>query len=99
MARLFNACYVKPEDAKNPLASPVFATKDELAGLPPALVILAGGDSLHDEGAKYVEMLKEANVPTESKDYPNVPHGFTHRDGPETADACARMTAFIKKLS
>jgi acetyl esterase len=38
MARLFNMCYVKPEEAKDPLVSPVFATKEQLTGLPPALV-------------------------------------------------------------
>ncbi|MDR2749490.1 MAG: alpha/beta hydrolase, partial [Clostridiales bacterium] len=97
MARLFNMCYVKPEEAKDPLVSPVFATKEQLTGLPPALIILAGGDSLHDEGAAYVKMLKDANVEVQSKDYPNVPHGFTHREGPETSDACALMTAFIKR--
>ncbi|MDR2752667.1 MAG: alpha/beta hydrolase [Clostridiales bacterium] len=97
MSRLFNMCYVKPEEAKDPLASPVFASRDDLVGLPPALVILAGGDSLHDEGAKYIEMLKDANVPVESKDYPNVAHGFTLKPGPETTDACALMSGYIKK--
>jgi acetyl esterase len=99
MSRMFNACYVKPEEAKDPLASPVFAKREDLAGLPPALVILAGNDSLHDEGARYIEMLKEAGVPVESKDYPGVPHGFTLKPGPETTDACALMSAYIKKKS
>ena len=60
MALMFNACYVDPAQAKDPYVSPVYATQEDLAGLPPALFILAGGDSLHDEGLKYCEMLKTA---------------------------------------
>ena len=50
MALMFNACYVDPVQAKDPYVSPVFATQEDVEGLPPALFILAGGDSLHDEG-------------------------------------------------
>ena len=44
MALMFNACYVDPAQAKDPYVSPVYATQEDLAGLPPALFILAGGD-------------------------------------------------------
>jgi len=76
-ARLFNAMYIAPEESKNPLASPVFASIDQLVGLPPALVITAGFDGLCDEGEKYVGMLREAGVEVVATRFINSIHGFT----------------------
>ncbi|MED4161802.1 alpha/beta hydrolase [Halalkalibacterium halodurans] len=77
MARLFNASYVETEeDARNPLASPLFA--ESLQGLPDALVITAERDSLAAEGEQYAERLKQAGVKVTYKDYKGMPHGFTH---------------------
>ena len=97
MAQVFNDCYVDPSQAKEPFVSPVYASQAELEGLPPALFILAGRDSLHDEGLKYCSMLKAAGVVTECYEYPNAEHGFTYKPSPDTSDACARMAAFLKK--
>jgi acetyl esterase len=55
----------------------VYATKEELAEHPPALVILAGMDSLHVEGLKYANKLKVAGVPAEVHDFPNAVNGLT----------------------
>jgi acetyl esterase len=97
MARMFNACYILPDQANDPLVSPVCASREELIGLPPALFILAGGDSLHDEGVKYCRMLQEVGVATELHEYPDSPHGFTYKRSIETTDAVAKMSAFLKK--
>jgi len=97
MALMFDACYVDPSQAKDPFVSPVYATQEALEGLPPALFILAGRDSLHDEGLKYCNMLKTAGVVTECHDYPNVPHGFTYKPSIAAIDAWAIMAAFMKK--
>lgn len=97
MARTFNEYYVSDNDAKNPLISPMFATQEQLEQLPPALVIVAGGDSLHDEGVSYAEMLRQAGVLVELHDFPNVPHGFTLNPGPEIDKAIDIMTRFIQK--
>lgn len=97
MALMFDACYVDPAQAKDPYVSPVYATQEDLQGLPPALLILAGGDSLHDEGLKYAGMLKAAGVITECYEYPNAPHGFTYNPSADTTDALEKMTAFLRK--
>jgi Esterase/lipase len=97
MARMFNDCYLTPAQATEIYASPVYATASQLQGLPPALFILAGGDSLHDEGLRYCEMLKAAGVTTECFEYPNSVHGFTYQPSADTTDALQKMTAFLKK--
>lgn len=54
--------------------SPLYAA--DHTGLPPALIIVAGRDPLHDEGVLYAEKLARAGVPVILKDYPEMPHGF-----------------------
>lgn len=77
IARQFNSLYLQTmEDARNPLASPIFA--ESLHGLPDALVITAELDSLAAEGEKYADRLEQAGVTVMYKQYKGVPHGFTH---------------------
>ncbi len=79
MARIFDAAYRDPADAKNPLISPVFAEKDELAGFPRTLVITAEMDSLAGEAQTFAEHLKEAGVDVQTKHFSGVVHAFTHK--------------------
>ena len=85
VAVVFNKCYLaKPEDAQNPLVSPVYAKIEDLKGLPPALIFTAENDTLWEEGEQYANMLKEAGVNVLYKKFLGCAHEFSH-NGPAEA--------------
>ena len=69
-----NHYLTKEEDRKNIYLSPIQA--DDLTGLPPALVVTAGYDPLHDEGEAYAKRLKEAGVNVDYYCYEDMIHAF-----------------------
>ena len=76
MGLAFNNMYSKPEERTNPYVSPVYASLEDLKGLPPAVVITAEHDSLCAEGEKYASMLIQAGVPVFSRRFLGAVHGF-----------------------
>ncbi|MEU6807178.1 alpha/beta hydrolase [Streptomyces neyagawaensis] len=80
-------------------ASPLRASADQLAGLPPALVITAEADVLRDEGEAYANKLREAGVPVTAVRYQGVIHDFVMLNAlRETRAAEAAITQAIVTL-
>ncbi|WP_342555921.1 alpha/beta hydrolase [Paenibacillus sp. FSL R7-0652] len=85
VARTFNAMYLnQPEDARNPLASPILA--ETFSGLPEALIITAGRDSLAQEARTYAAKLEASGVKVTHKEYEGAAHGFTHQGDIQIAE-------------
>lgn len=64
-----------PEDADltDHRLSPMYT---DLGDLPPAVVVLAGLDPLHDSGVRYAQALADAGNVVRVEDFHQMPHGF-----------------------
>jgi acetyl esterase len=94
--RWFRSHYLASEDdARDPRASPLLA--DDLAGMPPTYLALAGFDPLHDEGAAYGERLREAGVETIVAPNPGQAHAFAEltRASPSARAALAQACRWL----
>lgn len=77
-----------PDD---PYLVPAYAT--DLSGLPPAIVVTAGGDPIRDWGERYAARLRDAGVQTTLTRYPGMYHGFLMR-----SEATARGRLAIAEI-
>jgi acetyl esterase len=93
----FTRCYAPDSKHRgDPRLSPLACT--DLSGLPPAYVVTAGFDPLHDEGRDYAEALDRAGVPVTYVDYPGMIHGFFSFRGyiPKAREALAAAAAALR---
>ncbi|MTD16898.1 alpha/beta hydrolase fold domain-containing protein [Nakamurella sp. YIM 132087] len=73
--------------------SPLRATTEDLAGLPPALVVVGEADVLRDEGEAYAAKLRAAGVPTTAVRYQGIVHDFVMVDAMRDTHAARAATA------
>lgn len=82
-------------------ASPLQATADQLRGLPPALIQVAGNDVLRDEGLAYARKLDAAGVDITSVRYENLIHDYGLLNAlsqvPAVRDALHQVAEMLKK--
>ncbi len=62
-------------EAQDPLAWPLFATKEDLVGLPPVMISVNEADPLRDEGIEFYRMLLAAGQPARCRQVMGTMHG------------------------
>jgi acetyl esterase len=76
MAWFWDAYQPDIERRLEPFASPLRASDEQLAGLPPAFVIVDEADVLRDEGEAYAARLRAAGTPVTTVRYDGITHDF-----------------------
>lgn len=89
--------YVQDGNRFDPRAS-VLRVPD-VAGVAPAIVVVAGFDPLHDEGVAFARRLDEAGVTCELLEYPTAIHGFMTLTalGPLAEEATDAVAVAVRK--
>jgi acetyl esterase/lipase len=97
-ARAAAALYLQGHDARDPLASPVFA---DLTGLPPLLILVGEGEVLLDDADTLAKTATGAGVPAELFVYPGMPHVWMldYPAYPEAATAFDQIAAFAARVT
>ncbi len=91
--------YLGDDESPAPVHQVAPARAESHAGLPPAVVLTAGLDPLHDEGAAYARRLRAAGVPVVHRDYPGLFHGFvTMMALPAAASARELLWADVRDM-
>jgi acetyl esterase len=85
---------------KQPTATPLSASLDQLAGLPEALIIVDENDVLLDEGEAYAHKLSNAGVRVTAVRYNGTIHDFVMlnalADTPATRGAIAQAVGALR---
>lgn len=90
-----------PAQRREIYASPLQATTEQLAGLPPALVQVAGNDVLRDEGLAYARKLDAAGVDVTIVNFESLIHDYGLLNAisqvPAVRDALHQTAEFLRK--
>lgn len=73
---VFNELYCDAEETKLATASPLFATKDQLKGMPKTIIYMAQNDNLRSEGETYAQHLRDAGVEVIEGLAKGMPHAY-----------------------
>ena len=96
MAWFWEAYEPDVERRMAPFASPLRANDEQLAGLPPALVVVGEADVLRDEGEAYAARLRAAGTPVTTVRYDGITHDFLMLNA--LSDTQATRTAIAQAI-
>jgi acetyl esterase len=101
MEWFWDAYTTDPDERAEITASPNQASAEQLAGLPPTLLLVDEVDPLRDEGEAYAAKLREAGVRVTTVRYDGVVHDFmllnAMSEANATRAAIAQATAFLRQ--
>lgn len=89
--------YASKKQQKEKFCSPLFATREELEGLPPTVIQTCEYDSVRLDGDLYAERLADAGVIVRHRCYPKAIHGFSEEETKEALDWQQYMIDFLKE--
>ena len=94
----FSRWYAGEIDLADPPPSLAPGRADDLSGLPPAYIAIAGHDPLRDDGARYGELLAQAGVTVEVHCADTLVHGYLGYAGvvPAATEATERGLAALR---
>jgi epsilon-lactone hydrolase len=89
--------YLGETDARNPIASPIYA---DLTGLPPLLIHVGADEVLLDDSTRLAERARTVGVSVELKIWPVVPHAWqlAPHKVPEARQSLRESAAFLRGL-
>lgn len=95
----FSTWYAGHLDHTEPPADLAPGRAEDLTGLAPAYVAVAGHDPLRDDGARYAELLAAAGVPVQFHNAETLVHGYLGYAGvvPAATEATARGLAALRE--
>ncbi|MGH3633739.1 alpha/beta hydrolase [Mycobacterium sp.] len=95
----FSRWYAGEVDLSDPPAGMAPGRAENLAGLAPAYIAVAGHDPLRDDGMRYGELLAAAGVPVEVHNAETLVHGYIGYAGvvPAATEAMDRGLAALRK--
>jgi acetyl esterase/lipase len=101
MQWFWDAYTTDPAQRREIYASPLQATAEQLMGLPPTLIQVAGNDVLRDEGLAYARKLDAAGVDVTAVRYENLIHDYGLLNAisqvPAVRDALHQTAEMLKK--
>ena len=96
LMHVLSSPFVAGFDTADTRLSPLL--EPDLHDLPPALIVTGECDMLLDDGRRYCNALREANVPVEYVEVPGMVHGFVEMAGllPAAIEAIERAGRFLQ---
>jgi epsilon-lactone hydrolase len=98
--RAMAGAYLNGGDPREPLASPLYASDDELASLPPLLVQVGTRESLLDDSRRFVIRAKASGARVDYVEHPDIIHMWIVMapDLPESRQAFDAAVDFLSRL-